>query len=70
MSLKGSAGKMSKSTKQLMISWAETTHAWRDTQALEFERKYLEPLPQAVETAVKVMNELDKVLTRIRQDCE
>ncbi len=70
MSMKGSASKISKSAKHLMNSWAETRNSWRDTKALEFERKYLEPLPQAVETAVKVMNELDKVLIRIRQDCE
>lgn len=70
MSVKGSASKLSKSTKQLMISWAETKHSWRDAKAREFEAKYLEPLPQAVESAVKVMNELDKVLHKIRQDCE
>ena len=70
MNVKGSASKLSKSTKQLMISWAETKNSWRDGKALEFEAKYLEPLPQAVESAVKVINELDKVLTRIRQDCE
>lgn len=70
MSVKGSASKLGKSTKQLMVSWAETKHAWRDAKALEFERNYLEPLPHAVESAVKVMGELDKVLNRIRQDCE
>ena len=70
MSTKASIGKISKSTKALMVGWSETRHRWRDTKALEFEKKYIEPLPQAVEAAVKVMNELDKVLGKIRKDCE
>ena len=70
MSMKGCAGKLGKSTKQLIVSWEETKHSWRDSKAREFEEKYIGPLPTAGESAMKVMMELDKVLTRIRKDCE
>ena len=70
MSMKGCAGKLGKSTKQLLGSWDEAKHSWRDAKSREFEEKYIAPLPTAVESAMKVMMELDKVLTRIRNDCE
>ena len=70
MSVKASAGKLGKVTKQLMVGWAETKNSWRDTKAREFEEKFIAPLPTAVESATKVMMELDKLLTRIRRDCE
>lgn len=70
MSAKGAAGKLGKVTKQLMVGWTETKQSWRDTKAREFEEKYVAPLPTAVESAMKVLMELDKLLTRIRKDCE
>ena len=70
MSTKACAGKLGKSTKQLLLNWEETKQSWRDTKAREFEEQYIVPLPTAVESAMKVMMELDKVLTRIRRDCE
>ena len=70
MSAKGCAGKLGKSTKQILLQWEEAKNAWRDTKAREFGEKFIEPLPTATESAMKVMIELDKVLTRIRRDCE
>ncbi len=70
MSTKASAGKLGKVTKQIVLNWGETKQSWRDTKAREFEEKFIAPLPTAVESAMRVMMELDKLLTRIRRDCE
>ena len=70
MSVRASAGKLAKATKQLMLQWETLGNSWRDTKAMEFERKYIEPLPNAVNSATKVMDEIDKILNKIRNECE
>lgn len=69
-SIKGSAGKLSRLTKELAAKWGETKYFWNDSRSAEFEKEFMEDLPTQVNTGVKVMEELDKVLTKIRRDCE
>lgn len=57
-------------TKDLWAKWQYTRESWTDAKSLEFERKYLQELNASVDKAVNVMEELDKLLTRIRSDCE
>jgi len=70
MSVKANAGKLSKATKQLMLEWAETKESWRDAKAQELEKKCLAGLPTAVDSAIRVMAEIDQLLTKVRNDCE
>ena len=37
---------------------------------MEFERKYLEKLPTDVAQAASVMEEMDNLLRKVRNDCE
>ncbi|HEX4644334.1 MAG TPA: hypothetical protein VH598_01870 [Verrucomicrobiae bacterium] len=57
-------------TQQLSQQWHDTKDYWRDAKCQEFERKYLEELIAGVDTAVTVMEQLDKLLAKIRKDCE
>ena len=41
-----------------------------DAKSLEFEKRYLEELFATVERTVAIMEELDKLLMKIRNDCE
>ncbi|HEY5914681.1 MAG TPA: hypothetical protein VJA21_29170 [Verrucomicrobiae bacterium] len=57
-------------TKNLWATWQYTRESWRDAKSLEFESKYLQELNSSVEKTVTVMEQLDKLLTKIKSDCE
>ena len=57
-------------TKELSSQWQQTREYWRDAKSVEFERKYLDELFASVDKAVGVIEQLDKLLTKIRKDCE
>ena len=69
-SIKGSAGKLGRLTKELSSKWGEAKYFWNDARSAEFEKEYLDELPGQVNTGMKIMEELDKVLNKIRRDCE
>ena len=57
-------------TKELMGQWQQTRQYWCDAKSAEFEHKYLDELFASVDKAVGVIEQLDKLLTKIRKDCE
>lgn len=70
MSLNSSRASLGAITKQLAKEWQETKFHWNDSKAQEFEKKYIEELFSSVDTALAVIDQLDKVTTKIRKDCE
>ena len=70
MSLSGSKGLLTDATRQLQVRWADTRNAWRDHKASEFEDLYLTDLATAVNSALRVIDELDHLLQKIHADCE
>ena len=70
MSAKGSANKISKTTKQFLASWDQVRSYWRDVKSQEFEKQFIEPLPEDIAGAMRVIEEIDKILTKARRDCE
>jgi len=56
--------------RELSEQWHATKTSWRDAKALEFEKRYLEPLPGLISKTGAVMNELEVLLKKIRKDCE
>lgn len=57
-------------TKDLWMQWQETRTSWRDAKSDEFQHKYLEELMASVDKTVAVIEQLDKLIIRIRHDCE
>lgn len=57
-------------TKELLLKWEQTKEHWQDAKSLEFERKYLGELQVSVDKAVDVIEQLDKLSTKVRSDCE
>ena len=49
---------------------AEHEGYWKDAKSQEFERRYMEELLASVDRAVTVIEQLDKLITKIRSDCE
>jgi hypothetical protein len=66
----GSSAKLSALSKALAVKWDETKNHWRDDKSQEFERQYMEELFNNVDKAVMVMEQLDKLLAKVRHDCE
>jgi hypothetical protein len=56
--------------RQLSEQWYMTKEHWRDAKALEFEKRYLEPLPGLISKTNTIMNDLETLLKKIRKDCE
>lgn len=57
-------------TKELWNQWQLTRDSWRDAKSQEFEHKYLEDLLASVDKTVHTIEQLDKIMTKIRNDCE
>ena len=57
-------------TKDLLLRWEETKQSWQDAKANDFEQRYLAELQGAVERAAPVFEDLDKLVTRVRSECE
>ena len=70
MSARSSAVKLTKTTKVFLQSWNQVKNHWRDTKSREFEKKYIESLPDDISAAAKVIEEIDKIITRAHRDCE
>lgn len=69
MSARVSASNLSQAAKQLAAEWQQAKSYWQDQKSREFEETYLETLPHAVSRATTVIEELDKLLKRIRSEC-
>ena len=57
-------------TKELLLKWAQTKESWQDAKCQEFEKHYLEELQLSVDKAVSVIEQLDKLVAKVRSDCE
>ena len=68
--MKTSSARLAGLTKELRTQWQDTKSYWKDARSLEFEHKYLEELFASVDRAVTVIEQLDKLLTKVRADCE
>lgn len=70
MSLNHSKGRLVGLSRELLRSWQETQEHWRDEKAREFDTTYMQALLDAVDHAAAAMDGLDKMLQRLRHDCE
>lgn len=70
MSISPNGKALARATKDLLLRWEETKQSWQDAKAGEFERKYLAELQAAVERATPIFDELDKLVNRVRSECE
>jgi len=70
MSVRAAGNVLAAATKQLWRSWDIARHEWRDTKAEIFEQKYLVELQATVDRAGVVLNQIEKILSQAREDCE
>jgi hypothetical protein len=68
--MSGNGSKLMALTRALSAQWQQTKESWQDAKAHEFERAYMDELFAGVDKAVTVMEQVDKLVTKIRSDCE
>jgi len=57
-------------TKELAAEWALTKQSWSDAKSREFEKRFLDELFTGVNQAVTNIESLERILNKIRTDCE
>ena len=70
MSLSGSKNRLVAITKELSNRWDETKNYWRDAKSQEFDQRYMTELFANVDKTVTVMDKLNELVTKVRNDCE
>ena len=68
--MNGNGARLEGVTKELRANWLQTREYWRDAKAAEFERTYLDELFNGVEKTINVIDHLDKLIGKIKKDCE
>ncbi len=67
--MSGSGSRLMALTRQLAAQWHQAKEDWQDAKSLEFERKYMDELLASVDRAVTVMDQIDKLVEKIKKDC-
>jgi hypothetical protein len=57
-------------TKDLALRFHELQHTWRDAKSNELEERFLYPLTSSVDRALPAFETLQKLLSKVREDCE
>lgn len=70
MNLQSDKAVLVKVSKDVATSWDQVKGSWRDAKSGEFERDYIEPLQANITVALAAIDKLDKLLTKVRKDCE
>jgi hypothetical protein len=70
MSMTGCKARLTGATKELYLRWEQTKESWRDTKCIEFEQQYMIELLANVDKALTIIDQLDKLVAKIRHDCE
>lgn len=70
MGLYEGRGNLNKSFKDLELKWLATRQDWSDAVSEEFEKTYIEPIEQALRSAISAMDQMAQVLSRVDRDCK
>jgi hypothetical protein len=68
--MKASASRLGGLTRELWMQWQQTKDYWHDNRAREFESKYMEELVATVDRTVTTIEQLDKLVAKVKRDCE
>ncbi len=66
----GGSNRLMGLTKELRAEWDNTKQYWSDAKSAEFEKRFLDELLAGVNQAINNTETLERILKRIRADCE
>lgn len=70
MSLSSQKARLASLTKEISIQWDQTKDHWKDAKAADFEHKYMQELIVSADAAMEVIDQLEKLINKIKTDCE
>lgn len=70
MNLSGNKSRLVGLTREISLRWEETKAHWRDARSEEFDRRFMAELSACVNRTVLIVEKLDEVLKKVRNDCE
>lgn len=70
MSMVSTRTRLATLTKMLSNDWNSTKEQWQDKQSVHFQKKYMEPLIQNATSTIEIIEKLDKLITKVKKDCE
>lgn len=70
MNLSGNKGRLAGLTREISLRWTETRAHWRDAKSEEFDRRFMQELSASVNRTVLIVEKLDEILQKVRNDCE
>ena len=70
MSSSGNGARLDALSKELRRGWRLTREQWRDAKAREFEERFMAELESAVSSALSGIADVERVLSKVRSDCE
>ena len=56
--------------RDLENRWREMRRLWNDAAAAAFEARFVAPLLQDARRALAAMDQMNRILTQLRRDCE
>ena len=68
--MNASQNRLTGQTKELRAAWEQTRHYWNDAKSAEFEKRFLDDLFGSVTQTVNHIDTLERILTRIHDDCD
>lgn len=57
-------------TRELLNEWENTKQYWNDAKSAEFEKRFLDDLQSGVNAAVTNIESLERILSKIHDDCD
>ena len=69
MSIAAEHAKLTRSAKNLLVSWRRIQQTWRDENSRQFEEKYLSLLWAELRKTELAMERMNIVLNQLRRDC-
>ena len=70
MSVTASKARLDALTKELSSKWTQAKYSWKDAKSLEFDQRFMDELLASVNRTVTCIEDLDKIITKVRHDCE
>ena len=70
MSMIADKARLEALTKDLSSKWAQTKDSWQDAKSREFEQRFMDELLAGVNRTITSIQELEKIVARVRNDCE
>jgi hypothetical protein len=70
MSSSSNGARLAAITKELLVRWQQTRESWMDQKAREFEDRFMVELESTVNSSIGGITDLERILGKIRSDCE